>query len=239
MFLKFKIYTLILIMLSGFFAWTELSIEQLQKAAKMMTAINEGDLERVKELLESGEYDDLSASDINDGTGITYLHYAASSRRAEMTGNQADIMQAFLDKGADVNAQDQWGNSPLHEVSFVESAEALINAGANVKAKNEKGEIPLHRVGSPELAALYIGEGMDVNARDKEGKTPLYEVFKPELAELYIRNGGDLNVRDNKGRNPLHSVFSAETAEVYIRAGGDVNARDEEGKPLRMAAGVL
>ena len=61
----------------------------------------------------------------------------------------ADLVQAQIDAGADVNAQDQYGRTPLHVQSVLtpdsESLaviELLLEAGADPTLENEQGEAP-------------------------------------------------------------------------------------------------
>ncbi|MBU2838693.1 hypothetical protein HF670_03755 [Acidithiobacillus thiooxidans] len=71
-------------------------------------AADEGDLDRVKALIESGY--DVSAFD--EGLSITPLHYAAKAENLE-------VMKYLLSVGADVNAHDEEriGETPLGEVA--------------------------------------------------------------------------------------------------------------------------
>ena len=64
---------------------------------------------------------------------------------AAKTGDLAGV-QAELDKGADVNAKNESGVTPLLWAAWKghkEVAELLIANGADVNAKNEDGETPL------------------------------------------------------------------------------------------------
>jgi len=82
----------------------------------------------------------------------------------------------LLEGGADVNARDEAGLTPLH-IATTDVAELLINRGASVNARNRYGETPLHRaayLGSSDKAKLLIEHGADVNAKDKRGNTPLH-----------------------------------------------------------------
>jgi len=45
--------------------------------------------------------------------------------------------------GANVNARDNEGNSPLHETSLTDVEEELLKLGANLNARNKDGETPI------------------------------------------------------------------------------------------------
>lgn len=55
-------------------------------------------------------------------------------------------VRALLDQGADVNAKNEYSDTPLRIVAFYgwkEVAELLIDEGADVDAKDNNGETPL------------------------------------------------------------------------------------------------
>ena len=76
-------------------------------------------------------------------------------------------------------------------------AELLIDKGANVNARNASGRTPLHFlatfISDRRLAASLIEHGGDVNAKDKNGRTPLAfatQARNDQVAEVLRAHGG-------------------------------------------------
>ena len=68
-------------------------------------------------------------------TGTTPLHNAST----------AEVVMAVLEAGADLEAQDGSGRTPLHVAAMdgtVETVTALLEAGADPKARDESGKLP-------------------------------------------------------------------------------------------------
>ena len=75
-----------------------------------------------------------------DGRDETPLHMAAALNR------NAEVIQALLDAGAEVNALDGRDETPLHRAAARNwnpvVIDALLNAGANTSARNRGGSTP-------------------------------------------------------------------------------------------------
>jgi ankyrin repeat protein len=82
--------------------------------------------------------------------------------------------------------------------------------GAEVDAKDDEGNTPLHsavRASAHETCRTLVEGGADVNARSERGFTPLHVAAlhsDAEAARLLLAAGAELNMRDNKGETTLH-----------------------------------
>jgi uncharacterized protein YceK len=107
---------------------------------------------------------------------------------AVQTG-KTDILRLMVERGADIeDVLVQVGTVDVEDARF------LIEHGADVNARDDKGWTPLHGTyGDVEVARLLIEHGADVNAHDDEGKTPLGVAIRgdhPEVADLLRAHGG-------------------------------------------------
>lgn len=80
----------------------------------------------------------------------------------------------MLTHGADVNIQAENGESPLHWVETIETAERLVAHGANLSAANNKGESVLHTAitihwyqikGTP--IQFFLAKGVNLEAKTR------------------------------------------------------------------------
>lgn len=88
-------------------------------------------------------------------------HFPALSLAAHL--DDYDCVRALLDAGADPNARDYGGYTPLMHVGSAKVAKALLDAGAEVNAESDNCQTPLSSAvtsaGAAEVVALLLERG--------------------------------------------------------------------------------
>jgi ankyrin repeat protein len=165
----------------------------------------------------------------------------------ETYGN-ADLLKAFLDAGADPNADGGDATRNLlymaASVGNADGVKALLAAGARVNAPTDARDTPLHiavRNGDPKTVRLLLDAGAEVNRFNREGFTPLWRAVrdrKTDMAALLLAHGADPNLA-LAGSTPLHAAVGQESrslVQLLLTNKADVNVRDIHGKtPLDYA----
>ncbi|MFA6921473.1 MAG: ankyrin repeat domain-containing protein [Gallionella sp.] len=144
-----------------------------------LSAVKAGDLAAVQAMLSGGEI-------LRDEQGMLML--------AAGVGNQA-LVQALIDAGADVNAADERGWTPLAKAvysaefkcGFPDVVKVLIDAGANIEAAIGYGVRPLMLAagyGETEVVDTLLRAGADVLARNEGGYTALMMVKRKHYVDV-------------------------------------------------------
>ncbi len=158
---------------------------------------------------EDNDYDVVVIGGTPAGVAAVFLVGCGESSselllQSVVEGNVKAVKQ-HLAVGADVNAKNRYGSTPLHRAAYAghkEIAELLIAKGVDVDAKDDRfiGQTPLHRAAwksYKEIVELLIAAGADVNAKAVDGETPLDRATMPdsqfnttETANLLPKLGG-------------------------------------------------
>lgn len=120
-----------------------------------------------------------------------------------------------------------------------EMIQLLIAAGADVNATNSSGETPLMMLDSDATADLtwdLINAGAKVNTRDKQGNNALMHaasVNNIELLKTLLEAGAQVNDKNKAGATALMLAASdgmVNNVRALLLAGAEINALDKEGK---------
>ena len=187
------------------------SIQDKYDSILLHSASYHGRLEMVRMLLDHS----VKSSAKNLWGETALLAMSGSKHDSE---DSVRLARLLLERGVDVNMQDNVHNSPLHSASYsgkVEIVRVLLYHGAIANAKNNWDETPLHQVSlgeykSPEdgarIAQLLLDRGVDVNPQDNSGVTPLHlasRCGKLEIARLLVEH---VTSKNNRVRTALHVV---------------------------------
>ena len=128
--------------------------------------------------------------------------------------NDINIIKYILEKGADVNIQDENGNTAfLYAALYYQNPDILdllIKYGADKNAKNVLGAnaaiIAVYN-NNIDILNKIINMGIDINCQNKNGWTALMSAvldFRPiEIIQLLINNGADINIQNKTGKTVI------------------------------------
>jgi ankyrin repeat protein len=168
----------------------------------------------------------------------------------------------LIGAGADVNAADSLGTTPLMWAARYGDAalvERLIKAGANAAAENVLGVTPMSEaalIGSEPVISALLKAGIDPNSPNPEGETALMLVVRTgqlDAAEALIDAGADVNAKERwAGQTALMwagAQLQPATVKLLLAHGAEVNARSavrewtrkvsSEPRPKELAQGGL
>jgi ankyrin repeat protein len=216
---------------------------QVDVEVKLGNAIIANDVATVASLIES--LDDIDAKNAEEQTA---LHLAAEYGKLE-------IVKLLVKKGANINAQDDYGLTPLYSALLEKHpgvARFLIKQGANVQAQTKDGNTALHVAVQNNylgISKILIEKGADPRGSTHSSLySPLLLAMASEhfeLAKMLIEKGADINERNGNGYAPLH--FAAEKGHIEILTllldlGANIEAASRKNRtPLHLAVkkGVL
>jgi hypothetical protein len=134
------------------------------------------------------------------------LHYAADgyvNGPAWDAKRQVKTIRCLLDAGADVNAQDKNGATPLHRAVRTRCAAAvqcLFEAGSDPTRKNKNGSTPFH------LAVQDTGRG---GAGSDEARAA-----QRQIIGVFLSCGVSTGLKDGKGKSVLDCARSGWLQEM-------------------------
>lgn len=151
--------------------------------------------------------------------GQTLLHDTA------MVG-EAELAAVLIRSGADPDAKEGEGHTPLYRASTGDVARVLLAAGATVDVTSGPTRgTALHqaaRRGCVSVAEALLDHGATIDARDAKKETPLRRAIncrQIEIVRLLVRHGADPHAADRRGVTPLDVARAAEMKQALAAAG--------------------
>eukprot|EP01118_Nematostelium_gracile_P007752 TRINITY_DN2533_c0_g1_i4.p1 TRINITY_DN2533_c0_g1~~TRINITY_DN2533_c0_g1_i4.p1 ORF type:complete len:588 (+),score=125.96 TRINITY_DN2533_c0_g1_i4:122-1885(+) len=206
----------------------------------LLKAAIEGNEQRVKELLQQGISIETRES------GLSALDVAIKN-------GKAPVVALLLSQGADINAVDAKGMSPLlHAITSNQNSvlKLLLEKGARITTILET-DTPLHiavRMDFPRIVTTILQKVRDpqalINARGKDRRTPLHEAAQLDntgcLEILLNQDGVELDALDKDHRTPLHLAClntKEDAAKLLVESNVSLNIKDIDGNtPLHLCA---
>src|SRR6516165_6588744 len=154
----------------------------------------------------------------------------------------AQAIRKLLDNGADVNAREAEGNTPLILASFYASSECLellIEKGANVNAANKAGATPLIRAATDhEKTRLLVAAGANIQVRTALSNTPLILAARragnTRTVQLLLERGANPTERNEVGISPVLAGAASgdvQTVRLLLDAGAKADDFPKPNKP--------
>ena len=189
------------------------------------------------------------------------LFYAARHTEHEIQHySGGEVLEFFIQAGADVNAKNSDGVTPLHlamassgwrNVKWL-NIDRLMAKNADVNALTNKKHAPLHfLIGTMEDSEAniinYIAKlataGAEINVANHKGNTPLHLAATLGLSMSVgrlVELGANTNKKNRDGDTPLHLAAlgaHAKNVEQLVVLGANIDAKNNDSKtPLQLAA---
>ncbi|XP_063777394.1 transient receptor potential channel pyrexia-like isoform X2 [Pseudophryne corroboree] len=171
-------------------------------------------------------------------TVLTYFIHLSKNEGEQIS---FDKISRLIAKGSDVNEEDRYGQTVMHEVAkswHIEVAQFLIERQADINTLDHYGVTPLHvsaALDYPEMVTLLLKHGANINAPTNGKQTPLHYAAKYDAVnslKALFKEGADIHARDHKQRTPLHLAAELDrsvAARLLLNLKCDASVQDDTG----------
>lgn len=146
--------------------------------------------------------DSLTDITLNKAGGETPLFWAVGEKGVGRLEN----VKVLLKHGADINAKNALGWTPLHCLGKYTEEKASQEAWGTAARNRDE-----------ELVKELLANGAEINAEDNDNDTPLHVAIannRNEIAKILIGNGADKGKKDKDGKTPLDVAIMVNNLEM-------------------------
>jgi ankyrin repeat protein len=198
-----------------------------QDADTLWSAARNGDVEAIEKHLETVPVN------ARDPLGATALSWAAGLGRV-------DAVALLIEKGADVNARNRDGNTPLDGTETPINDEAIDFLANMFNMEIDKDEILAAR---PKIAKLLRKHGALNSAELADKPADIWSAARQGKVEAigeFLKTGVDIDAKDLLGSTALSwaaALGRIDAVKFLLEKGADIDERNSEGKtPLEGTA---
>src|SRR5512133_2781700 len=143
--------------------------------------------------------------DAKDDLGRTQLHLVV----AQPSG--CELARLLLSRGARVDTRDEQGMTPLL-LAGPNCVKLLVDKGSDLSAQDNLGNSALHWAvyrKSYELAGSLMAQGVPLDIQDSAGKTPLHHAVllrDAKMVQMLLKAGAKSDVADTQGQAPRQAA---------------------------------
>jgi ankyrin repeat protein len=137
--------------------------------------------------------------------------------------NNLPEIRRLLRVGADVNAKDDYGNTPLHGAStkgHVQVVKELAEHGVDMELKTNAGMTPLHHAcfnGHVAFVIELLSRGANIEAKTNQGNTHLHLASQCDhflVVKALVSGGANILAANNQGNCSIHSAVIRRHSDV-------------------------
>lgn len=165
--------------------------------------------------------------------------------------HKVPCVDALIQAGADVNAQDKYGQTPLYMLArkwqsdLIPIAELLKKKNVKIDVADSSGNTPLIEAcdssRNGEMVRWLLDNGADINKRNDYKQTPLMIAAAGAYEEVInplLQHNPDLDAQDKKGDTALHYALDDRqyTLPILLKTKININLANYKGEtPLHKA----